>query len=103
MPKFHKLVRDKIPQIIRSENRNPITRILSDDEYIEQLYTKLIEESQELQKDKNLEEIADVLEVLLAIIKSHQSTFEDIDKLRQKKFDERGGFEDKIFLEEVII
>ena len=30
---YKKLVRDKIPEIIKGNNQNPITRILSDEEY----------------------------------------------------------------------
>ena len=62
-----KLVRDKIPQIIIADGRTPIVRTLSDEEYLSELDRKLNEEVAEYQADKSLEEMADVLEVLLAI------------------------------------
>ena len=87
MKVYNKLVRDKIPEIIKADGKECKTRILSKDEYIAALETKLNEEVAEYQEDKNLEEMADVLEVLQA--------------MRIKKAKERGGFKDKIFLEYV--
>ena len=68
---FNKLVRDKIPDIIKSNGENSITRVLEDEEYRKELYKKLLEETDEVIKSQNmeetLEELADVLEVLKSI------------------------------------
>lgn len=64
MKVYNKLVRDKIPEIIKADGKECKTHILSKDEYIAALETKLNEEVAEYQEDKNLEEMADVLEVL---------------------------------------
>lgn len=96
---YNKLVRDKIPEIIKSSCLEPVTRVLSDDEYEVELEKKLQEEVLEyLNSDGNMEEVADILEVLFAIIKNRGYTFDDVMQLRNQKLNARGGFEDKIFL-----
>ena len=101
MKVHNKLVRDKIPEIIKASGRNAVIHILSDDEYIAALETKLNEEIVEYQADKNLEEMADVLEVLQAICIARGYTIEELEAMRAKKANERGGFTEKIFLEYV--
>ena len=96
---MNKLVRDKIPEIIEADGRTCKTHILSDEEYLSALEEKLNEEVAEYQKDKNLEEMADVLEVLQAICIARGYTLEELEALRKKKADDRGGFSEKIFLE----
>lgn len=100
--KIHnKLVRDKIPEIIEAAGKTPVTHILSNDEYIVALETKLNEEVAEYQTDKNLEEMADVLEVLQAICIARGYNLDELETMRAKKAEERGGFKDKVFLEYV--
>lgn len=103
---FNKLVRDNIPDIIKQNDETPVTRILNDDEYKEELYKKLIEEANEVieSKDSNstLEELADVLEVLKAIAKLNNSDLNDVIKIGDQKRIKRGGFEKRIFLEKNI-
>jgi predicted house-cleaning noncanonical NTP pyrophosphatase (MazG superfamily) len=100
--KIHnKLVRDKIPQIIEASNKRPVFQILSDNAYITELERKLTEEIAEYQQDKNLEEMADVLEVLYAICEAKGYTIEQLEEKGKEKFKERGGFKDKIYLEYV--
>lgn len=101
MKVYNKLVRDKIPEIIEGNGKICKTRILSDEEYIAALEAKLNEEVAEYQADKNLEEMADVLEVLQAICIARGYSLEELEALRAKKANERGGFADKIFLEYV--
>lgn len=101
MKVYNKLVRDKIPEIIEADGKTCKTHILSDDEYLAALETKLNEEVAEYQIDKNLEEMADVLEVLRAICVARGYSLEELEALRAKKADERGGFAEKIFLESV--
>lgn len=98
---YNKLVRDKIPEIINSSGKNCNIRTLSQEEYISALETKLNEEVAEYQVDKNLEEMADVLEVLQAICVARGYSLEELEQMRAKKADERGGFQDRIFLESV--
>ena len=101
MKVYNKLVRDRIPEIIKADGKTCKTRILSDDEYIEALETKLNEEVAEYLSDKSLEEMADVLEVLQAICIARGYSLDDLETLRAKKAEERGGFAEKIFLEYV--
>lgn len=101
MKVYNKLVRDKIPEIIEADGKTCKTKILSDEEYIAALETKLNEEVAEYQADKNLEEMADVLEVLQAICVARGYSLDELEAMRAKKAEERDGFSDKIFLEYV--
>ena len=101
MKVHNKLVRDKIPEIIEGDGKTCVIHILSDEEYIAALETKLNEEVAEYQADKNLEEMADILEVLQAICVARGYRLDELEAMRKKKSDERGGFSDKIFLEYV--
>ncbi|MGC6174074.1 phosphoribosyl-ATP pyrophosphohydrolase [Lacrimispora sp. 38-1] len=99
MEKHNKLVRDKIPELIEREGRKAKYHILSEEEYLAALDEKLLEEVEEYQEDKSLEEMADVLEVLYAICKARGYTEEELEVKRREKFIKRGGFEKKLFLE----
>ena len=101
MPLYNKLVREKIPEIIKNSNKTPHTRILDADEYITELHKKLDEECAEFHKDKNVEELADIMEVVYALAEAVGSSPEELERVRKEKADERGGFEKKIFLERV--
>ncbi|MCG3419975.1 nucleoside triphosphate pyrophosphohydrolase [Oceanobacillus jordanicus] len=105
MPTYNKLVRDKIPEIIKNTGKYFKTEILSNNRYIEELKTKLnaeITEYQETTTDTNaLEELADVLELMHALAGVHGTSFDEIEKLRKEKAAKRGGFTDRIFLIEV--
>ena len=92
-----KLVRDKIPEIIIADGKKPITRILDNEEYLQELDKKLNEEIAEYQADKSIEEMADVLEVLFAICEARGHAVEELMKIRNGKRENRGGFEKKIF------
>lgn len=92
-----KLVRDNIPQIIIADGKKPITRILDDEEYLEELDRKLREEVEEYQADKSIEEMADVLEVLFAICEARGHSVKELMEVRDAKREKRGGFEKKIF------
>lgn len=98
MKEFNKLVRDKIPDIIRSQNETPFTRVLETEEFKTYLDNKLDEEIREFRVDHELEELADVLEVIYALCKADGHTIEELHMLRKKKYEERGGFDDRIFL-----
>jgi len=98
---YHKLVRDKIPEIIEQSGRICKTEILSDDDYLRLLDEKLDEELEEYHQDQNLEELADLLEVLLATAEARGYTVAELELMRKKKAAERGGFAKKILLKEV--
>ena len=102
---YNKLVRDNIPNIIRNNNEEPITRILSDDEYKNEVEKKLYEEYQEVIEangEDRIEELADMLEVMKALAKLENKTLEDIINTSEQKNKKRGAFNEKIFLEKVI-
>ena len=96
--RYDKLVRDKIPELIRKAGETPITRILEDAEYREHLEKKLDEEVAEFHKDQNVEELADILEVVLALNESLGHSKEELIAAYQKKHEARGGFSERIYL-----
>ena len=98
---YNKLVRDKIPEIIVAQGDIPVTKTLNDVEYFQALNLKLQEEVAEYLDGFCIEEIADVLEVIHAIIKYKGISFDEIEQVRKKKNNERGGFNKKISLIEV--
>jgi predicted house-cleaning noncanonical NTP pyrophosphatase (MazG superfamily) len=98
---YNKLVRDRIPEIIEQDGKRAAFRYLEEDEVITQLFNKLSEETAELQDAQNVEEVADVIEVLFAIAQRYghdeQQTLERVHHKRQQ----RGSFQKGIFLEQV--
>jgi len=101
MKVYNKLVRDLIPQIIEKSGKKFDIHIADDKEYGKLLEEKLQEEVSEYLEDKNLEELADILEVLVGLANQLGYTEEELfEKRKQKKF-ERGGFNDKVVLESV--
>ena len=93
-----KLVRDKIPQIITDASKKPITEILDQERYLEELDKKLEEEVAEYQADKSIEEMADVLEVLFAICEARGYSVDELTRFRGEKCEKRGGFKDRVYL-----
>jgi predicted house-cleaning noncanonical NTP pyrophosphatase (MazG superfamily) len=92
-----KLVRDKIPQIIRSKGLEPLIYTADSDEYDTRLRDKLREEVEEfIASDSDPEELADVLEVLYALAERAGIDPWQLEKLRMAKAEERGGFADRI-------
>ena len=98
--KYNKLVRDKIPEYIRKKGGNPITHIADDAEYWQKLKEKLFEEMEEFRKDENMEEFADLLEVIDAIADYKRFDRNEVKNVREKKAAERGKFKDRIILDE---
>lgn len=101
MKTYNKLVRDKIAQIIASNNEHPTTRVLNDEEYLKELNIKMQEELKEYLESGDVEELADLEEVLRAILKVKGVTYKQFEEIRNKKVEKRGAFDDKIFLEYV--
>ena len=95
---YNKLVRDKIPEIIKKSGKEPLIRIAEEREYEDFLVKKLYEELDELAEARNAEEIADIFEVLQALARSLGYSWQEIEKTAEKKKTQRGGFKEKIVL-----
>ena len=98
MTVYNKLVRDKIPEMIRAQGETPHIRILEDEEYTAHLEAKLDEEVGEFHRDRNLEELADILEVVYALTEDLGHTQQELETVYNRKHEARGGFRDRIFL-----
>lgn len=101
MTYYHKLVRDKIPEIIKATGKTCTCSVLSEQEYLSLLDAKLNEEVAEYQESGSLEELADILEVIRAIAAARGSSFDEVETIRNAKREKRGGFEQRILLEDV--
>ena len=100
---YNKLVRDNIPNIIKSKGETPVTRILSEDEYKNELEKKLYEEYKEvIEASDRIEELADMLEIINALAKIESKTLDNVILVAEQKNEKRGAFNEKIFLEKVI-
>ena len=99
---YNKLVRDKIPSNIdRIEGKKATWRVMNDEEYVVELNKKLIEESNEFIEANDIEELADVMEVIENIMKAKNIHWEDVKKVQNEKREKKGSFEDKVYLEYV--
>ncbi|WP_168123949.1 nucleoside triphosphate pyrophosphohydrolase [Paenibacillus sp. HB172176] len=105
MPTYNKLVRDKIPAIIELTGKSCRTKLLDDEQYARELNTKLKEEMSEYfganHAGEALEELADVLEVIRALAAVNGSTWDELEALREKKAEQRGGFQERVYLIDV--
>lgn len=100
---YGKLVRDKIPEIIEADGQTPVIRTLGTAEFRRALLEKLVEEATELlESDGDVGERADVAEVLEALDEVLGYTGDEIASVKIKKFEKRGGFSEKIYLEKAI-
>ena len=100
--KYNKLVRDKIPEIIELSGKTAVTETLPDDKYTEMLNQKLLEEVHEFFASGTVEELADIGEVMHAIMATKGITLEEFQRVRLEKLEKRGGFKDKVLLVEVV-
>ena len=99
MKEYNKLVRDKIPEIINNDNRVAVTRILDNEEYLKELNTILQVDVKVFLVDYNVEELADIIEVIYGILDSKNVSIEEFEKVRLEKVNKRGAFKQRIFLE----
>ena len=99
---YNKLVRDRIPDIIKESGRSCTIEVLSDFDYIRMLDEKLGEELAEYHQDQSIEELADLLEVIRAVTVARGWSLDELEKIRVEKTRQRGGFEKKILLKEVM-
>ena len=98
LKKYNKAIRDKIPEIIQKDGHTCNTKTLSDEQFLIEIEKKLSEEVTEFQNDKNPEELADILEVIYRVAQLRGVSKEELEKIRIKKSEERGGFEKNLFL-----
>jgi predicted house-cleaning noncanonical NTP pyrophosphatase (MazG superfamily) len=99
--KVEKLIRDKIPEYLRQQNVHIEAQEIDQDEYIYHLKLKLLEEAQEVidagNVDELVEEIADVMEVLHALVKMLDISYAQIEQRRLYKKEQSGAFEKRIY------
>ena len=98
---YHKLIRDKIPTIIEQQGNSCVTEVLSEKMYLQMLDEKLSEELAEYRESNSLEELADLLEVMQAVVTARGYTWEELESVRLEKHQKRGGFEKRLLLKEV--
>jgi predicted house-cleaning noncanonical NTP pyrophosphatase (MazG superfamily) len=99
---YHKLVRDRIPEIIEAAGKTPITEVLSHDDYLVMLQEKLDEEVQEFHETQSIDELADLVEVIYAILDFRCVPHKEFEELRQLKQQRRGAFQKRLLLTGVI-
>jgi len=99
---YNKLVRDKIVERIQGKGFEAKYEILDDSSYEKELNKKLLEEVNEYLEDQNLEELADIMEVINAILEVKKITFDNLEEAIIEKRNEKGSFKNKLFLKEVI-
>ena len=95
---YHKLVRDRIPEIIEGNGEIPNVTVLEGEELLAQLDRKLLEEAEEYRESGELEELADILEVVYAICEAKGFSLEELHQIREQKKASRGGFSKGYFL-----
>ena len=95
---INKLVRDNIPFICEKNGQTPETIILDDKNYTSALKAKLYEEVEEYLLDFNIEELADIVEVIEALAENQGSSLDEIMKIKQHKQKKNGAFKNRVFL-----
>ena len=101
--KYNKLVRDKIPEIIKKNNKTPITHIANNEKYWKKLKEKLMEETNEFLEESTEEELADILEVINSICDFKKINKQKLEEIRKIKKEKKGGFDNKIILDEFLV
>ncbi len=99
---YRKLVRDRIPELIAGQGKRCATKVLAEAEFAQALDQKLQEELAEYLADGSLAELADLVEVVRAIVAIKGVTWEDFERLRLEKREQRGGFERRLWLEKTL-
>jgi predicted house-cleaning noncanonical NTP pyrophosphatase (MazG superfamily) len=100
--KYNKLIRDKIPQIIEQSGKKAIVEQLNADQYITCLNSKLNEELDEYLESGSVEELADLVEVVYAILDFKNVSISEFERIREEKVEKRGAFKQRLLLKEVI-
>ncbi len=101
MTRYNQLIRDKTTQVIKNNGMVATTHIADDSEMSLMLQKKLKEEVSEFLIDESKEELADIMEVIHAICENKWFSFEEVEKTRIKKKEEKWGFDGKIILDKI--
>ncbi len=99
---YDKLIRDKIPQIIKDQGKRAVIEVLDAVNYKRYLDLKLDEELKEYFEADNVEELADLVEVIYAILDYKGVSPENFEKIRTSKVQKRGAFKKRLLLKKVI-
>ena len=89
MIEYNKLIRDRIPEIIERSGKKCIVEVMDNGTYLKYLDLKLNEELAEYQADKSLEELADLLEVIYAVVRARGYSLDELEKVRKQKAEKR--------------
>ena len=100
--KYNKLVRDRIPEIVEKSGKRAMIEELEPQAYKKYLDQKLEEELQEYLEADSVDELADLVEVVYAILKYKGVEVKDFENIRKKKAEERGAFDKRLLLKEVV-
>ncbi len=95
---YQKLVRDRIPEIIEAQGKKCEVRTLDDEDLLLELNRKLQEELAEYLESGTVEELADLVEVAQAILRLKGISKKNFEEIMAKKREERGGFEERVYL-----
>lgn len=98
---YNKLIRGRIPEIIQATGKQYETVVLAEEEYIQALRLKLVEEAQEAQQAPSADlitELSDLQEVMAALMAVYGITPEQVDAVQTARREERGGFEQRLKL-----
>ena len=98
---YNKLVRDKIPEIIEAEGKTAITISIDGLKLKQALVKKLAEEGEEYLEDMQTEEIADLLEIIHGLMEAQGVSYDEVERIRLSKKEERGGFSEGLILKKV--
>ena len=98
MKQGNKAIRDKIPEIIKASGNNCKIKKLTDNEFLIEMEKKLNEEVKEYTESKDVEELADILEVIYRISELRGVSSDELDKIRKHKAEKRGKFDSNLFL-----
>jgi len=96
--KYNKAIRDKIPEIIADSGKKYNLKQLDDEPFLAELEKKLTEEVNEYSESKDVEELADLLEVIYRISELRGVSSDELDKIRKDKAERRGKFDSNLFL-----
>ena len=98
---YNKLVRDRIPDIIRQDGRQCGVEVLGEGEFIQALRQKLVEEAQEASEcelDELVKELADLHEVIDSFMRAHKIDRDVVLAKQEERRVERGGFAQRLYL-----
>lgn len=98
---YNKLIRDNIPQIIENDGFEYDVEKLQSNDYRIKLNEKLNEELEEYYQNEEISELADIVEVVYAILAFKGVSIQEFEKLRLGKKEKNGGFDKRLLLKSV--